>query len=227
MGRHENIKEEVKTKKRSKKTKLNWVRIFLVAILIALIGWAIFFFYQTNQNGGGVQGMLATLVGHNSQTLKDLEPLYCLLLGESVSGDSRLTDTIIACKYDPKTQKASMLSIPRDTFTGTNPDTGTPYYKINNAYRMGQDPENAVKEVNEITGLDIKYYVLINTNVLKELVDAIGGVYFDVPIDMHYTWDTEQDLYIDLKKGYQLLDGDKAEQVVRFRHNNDRFILSS
>ena len=210
------------TKRKSKKKKLNWLRIILATLLIALVVWVTYFIYQTNKNGGGMQGMLATLVGHNSETLKDLEPLYCLMLGESVSGDSRLTDTIIVCKYDPKTQKAAMLSIPRDTFIGTNPDTATPYYKINNAYKMGEDPENAVKVVNEITGLDIKYYVLINTNVLKDVVDAIGGVYFDVPIDMYYTWDTEQDLYIDLKKGYQLLDGDKAEQVVRFRHNNDR-----
>ena len=45
-------------------------------------------------------------------------------------------------------------------------------------------------------------------------------MYFDVPIDMDYT-DENQDLYIDLKQGYQLLDGNKAEQVVRFRHNQD------
>ena len=51
-------------------------------------------------------------------------------------------------------------------------------------------------------------------------MDELGGVYFDVPIDMHYT-DRRQGLYIDLKAGYQLLDGDKAEQVVRFRHNSD------
>ena len=60
----------------------------------------------------------------------------------------------------------------------------------------------------------------MDTEALKVLVDEIGGVYFDVPIDMHYT-DRRQNLYIDLKAGYQLLDGDKAEQVVRFRHNSD------
>lgn len=221
MGRREMPKEEVKTKRKSKKKKLNWLRIILVTLLIVLIIWVICFIYQTNKNGGGMQGMLATIVGHSADTLKDLEPLYVLVLGESVSGDSRLTDTIIVCKYDPKEQTAAMLSIPRDTFTGTDRSKATAYYKINNAYRGGTDPENALKEVNNITGLDIEYYVWVNTNVLKELVDEIGGVYFDVPINMYYTFDTEQDLYIDLKQGYQLLDGDKAEQVVRFRHNND------
>ena len=212
-------KTNVRQGERKKKKRIGLKILLVFLIVIAIAG--IYFVVRSNQLGGGKQGMLATLLGHNENTLKNLEPIYCLLMGESVSGDSRLTDTMIICKYDPQTQTAAMLSIPRDTFTGTNRAKATPYYKINNAYRAGEDPENAVKEVNEITGLNISYYVLVNTNALKELVDAIGGVYFDVPIDMYYTWDTEQDLYIDLKKGYQLLDGDKAEQVVRFRHNND------
>ena len=55
---------------------------------------------------------------------------------------------------------------------------------------------------------------------LRDLVDAIGGVYFDVPIDMNYD-DSSQALAIHLKKGYQLLNGMQAEGVVRFRHNNN------
>lgn len=219
MGRREMPKEEQKAKKR-KKGKLNWLRIILVLMLVILITWLIYFICQINKNGGGMQGMIATIVGHDAETLKDLEPLYVLVLGESVSGDSRLTDTIIVCKYDPKTQKAAMLSIPRDTYTGNDRSKASAYYKINNAYKAGTDPENALSAVNKITGLDIKYYVWVNTNVLKELVDKIGGVYFDVPIDMKYT-DVTQDLYINLDKGYQLLDGNKAEQVVRFRHNDN------
>lgn len=213
------MEKKVKNKKEKKKKRIG-LKIFLVMLAI-IVAVAIYFVYQTNKNGGGMQGMIATLVGHNPEKLKDLEPLYVLVLGESVSGDSRLTDTILVCKYDPKTQKAAMMSIPRDTYTGNDRAHATAYYKINNAYKAGADPENTVKVVNKITGLNIKYYLWVNTNVLKELVDEVGGVYFDVPIDMYYTHDTEQNLYIDLKKGYQLLDGNKAEQVVRFRHNND------
>lgn len=212
--------EASKTSKTKVKKKRTGLKILLVILLI-IVAIGVCFVIKSNQNGGGMQGMIATLVGHNPETLKDLEPLYFLVLGESVSGDSRLTDTIIVCKYDPKMQSASMMSIPRDTYTGNDRANATAYYKINNAYRAGEAPENTLKVVNKITGLDIKYYVWVNTNVLKELVDAIGGVYFDVPIDMYYTHDIEQNLVIDLKKGYQLLDGNKAEQVVRFRHNND------
>lgn len=90
--------------------------------------------------------------------------------------------------------------------------------KINALYQIS--PEKTVQAVSKLTGIDIKYYLNIDTEALKEVVDSIGGVYFDVPIDMDYD-DSTQDLHIHMKKGYQLLDGDKAEQVVRFRHNND------
>ena len=66
-----------------------------------------------------------------------------------------------------------------------------------------------LKEINELTGLDIKYYIKVDTEAFKALVDAIGEVTFDVPIDMKYT-DKKQGLYINLKAGVQKLDGDKA-----------------
>ena len=60
----------------------------------------------------------------------------------------------------------------------------------------------------------------MKTEALIKLVDVIGGINFNVPIDMDYD-DVTQDLHIHLKAGEQRLDGDKAEQVVRFRHNNN------
>ena len=109
-------------------------------------------------------------------------------------------------------------SIPRDTFIGYNKSQATAWDKINAVYQTGA--ENSLKEVNELTGLDIKYYLKVDTQAFKALVDAIGGVTFDVPIDMKYD-SNRQNLHINLKAGVQKLDGDKAEQVVRFRHNND------
>lgn len=122
-------------------------------------------------------------------------------------------------KYNPQTQNAYLISIPRDTFIGNDKNSAKAADKINSLYK-GKYPEKVLEAVNKVTGLDLKYYVLVDTEALKALVDAIGGVYFDVPIDMKYT-DKKQGLYINLKAGYQLLDGDKAEQVVRFRHNQD------
>ncbi len=209
MGRHKN---------KNKKRRV-WPKVLLIIILIiaTVAGW---FVYKTNKNGGGMQGMVATILGHNAEKLKDLDPLYFVVLGESIAGDSRLTDTIIVCKYDPKTQQAAMMSVPRDTYTGTGSAAdATASYKINAAYNMGKTPERTVSILKRMTGLDLQYYVWVNTNVLKEIVDEIGGVWFTVPKDMHYI-DVTQNLYIDLKEGYQLLDGDHAEQVVRYRHDN-------
>lgn len=87
-------------------------------------------------------------------------------------------------------------------------------------YSRKHRPDETLKAVNEITDLDIKYYVVVKTEALIKLVDVIGGITFDVPIDMNYD-DTSQNLHIHLKAGEQKLDGDKAEQLVRFRHNND------
>ena len=92
--------------------------------------------------------------------------------------------------------------------------------KINALYSRKQDPQTVLKAVNELTGLDLKYYVIVKTEAFIKLVNAIGEVTFNVPIDMNYD-DTSQDLHIHLKAGEQKLDGDKAEQLVRFRHNND------
>lgn len=208
-----------KKTKAKKKMKL-WKKILLFILLVIAIflGW---FFYQSEKNGGGLSGMLATLAGHDENTRKNLGEFRCLILGISTDQDGvELTDTIMVFSYNPSTQKASLLSIPRDTYTGKNSANATAYEKINALYSRKSRADETLEAVCEITGLDIPYYVVIKTEALIKLVDVIGGVTFDVPIDMDYD-DVTQDLHIHLTAGEQLLDGDKAEQLVRFRHNND------
>lgn len=204
-----------KKKKRKMKT---WKKVLLVIVLIILIagGW---FAYKTYKNGGGLSGMLATAVGHDENTKKNLPKLQVLLLGVSTDLDSELTDTIMVASYDPKTQKASLLSIPRDTFIGKSKTKASGYDKINCLYNIKKNAKSTLEAVNEITGLDIQHYVVIKTEALIKLVDAIGGVTFNVPINMKYD-DPTQDLHIDLKAGEQKIDGAKAEQLLRYRHGN-------
>lgn len=201
--------------KKKKRRKLSIFKILLLLILLIILSVIGYFIYGTIRNGGGTSGLLATAMGQTKEEIENLEPFSALVLGSS----QNMTDTIMVFKYNPKTQKAYLISIPRDTYTGYNKSIATASDKINSIYR-GQFPEKTLEAVNRITGLNLDYYVVVDTEALKALVDAIGGVYFDVPIDMKYT-DKKQDLYIDLKAGYQLLDGNKAEQVVRFRHNQD------
>ena len=207
-------RKKIKREKKKKSKILKKILLFLLIALIILIGWIA---YRTQTNGGGMQGLLSTLVGHNEETLKNLQPIQVLLMGVSTDNGGKLTDTIIVATYDPKNQSASLLSIPRDTFVGKNPQTGTAMDKINTLYL--KSPEKTLTKVNEITGLDIKYYMVIDNEALIKLVDVIGGVEFNVPIDMVYD-DDSQDLHINLKAGMQKLDGNKAEQLLRYRHGN-------
>lgn len=210
QSKEKKVKENNKGKNKKKHIFLKIVLILLAIILV----FAGIFVYKWQKNGGGIQGALKTTLGHDENTVQQLDKMYCLLLGQS----ENLTDTIILASYDPKTQEASMLSIPRDTFIGEDKDSASAWDKINSVYQTGA--ENTLKEVTELTGIDVQYYLKVDTEALKVLVDEIGGVYFNVPIDMKYDA-YSQDLHINLKAGYQLLDGDKAEQVLRFRHNND------
>ena len=165
-------------------------------------------------------------MGEDTTKLEDLEPIQILIMGESGVDDYKLSDTIMIASYNPKEQTASLMSIPRDTYVGRkNRKTATQNYlasyKINTVFRSGTNIPEAIDRINDLTGMNLKNYVIIDTKALIKLVDAIGGVTFNVPIDMYYTEDTEQNLYIDLKAGEQLIDGAKAEQLLRFRHNND------
>ncbi len=167
----------------------------------------------------GVRDFAMTITGQTEQDILNLEPIYCLLVGISTDEGLELTDTIIVAAYYPRTQQASMLSIPRDTFVGKSESTAGGYDKINAVY-TDHGIEGLLKKVNDITGLSISNYILVKNEGLIQLVDEIGGVEFDVPIDMNYD-DGKQNLHIHLSKGLQRLNGLQAEGVLRFRHNND------
>lgn len=217
MNKKEIAKDKKNKHAKKRKNKIGKKILIFILILILLgIGW---FTYRTIKNGGGLSGMLATVVGHDENTKKDLKEIKVLLLGISTDTEAELTDTIIVASYNPNTQKANLLSIPRDTFTGKNAKRAVASQKINSLYNIKRTPEKTLEAVNELTGLDIQYYVVVKTEALIKLVDAIGGVKFNVPMRMKYT-DTSQDLVIDLEEGEQVLNGDKAEQLLRFRHND-------
>ena len=220
---NENTRSTMKTKKKSKrdkkedkkKNKKHTLRKVLLTLLLIIIVIGIIFFIHVQKNGGGLKGIVTTVIGSSAEKEKELQDIYLLVMGKS----ENMTDTIMVVKYSAKNQSASMLSIPRDTFTGDDEKRARASDKINSKYING-GAQDTLKEVNELTGLNIRYYLIVDTKALRDLVDAIGGVEFDVPIDMDYD-DVTQALHIHVKKGLQLLNGEQAEGVVRFRHNNN------
>ena len=210
------MEEEIKKKKHPILKVI--LRILLIILIIVVLFVGGFIGYSTFKNGWGLQGMLKTMVGSTVKNPEELGDLRVLILGVSEDISTPLTDTIMVASYNPATQKATLLSIPRDTFVGTSKLRADSYDKINAIYQK-EGPEGTLKRVNKLTGLDLKYYVVISNNALVELVDEIGGVEFNVPIDMYYT-SKRQNLYINLKKGKQKLNGEQAEGLVRFRKSN-------
>jgi len=140
--------------------------------------------------------------------------LNVLLLGiDARQGETMArSDSIILASYDPKSKQVALLSIPRDTRVNI---PGHGFDKINSASVYG-GPELSTKVVSSLLGVPIKYYVLTNFSGFKDIVDALGGVTLDVDQNMYHE-DEEEDLGINLKKGVQRLDGEKALQYVRYR----------
>ena len=218
--RTNNKSQNQKIKQKSKKKMKMWKKIFLIVLLILLIAGGVFA-YRVHRNGGGLSGMLATVVGHDEETRKSLGELQVLLMGVSTDQEGvALTDTIIVASYNPNTQKAVLLSIPRDSFTGTNTKRAVASDKINAIYNITRDPMKTLEAVNELTGLNLQHYAIVQTEALIELVDAIGPIEYYVPTDMNYD-DTSQNLHIHFEEGLQEIDGQEAEELLRFRKNND------
>lgn len=146
---------------------------------------------------------------------KETGKINVLVVG--LDKDGARTDTILIATYDMDNDLVNILSIPRDT----RMYVGGRYQKINCAYAITKNGkrkgvDGTIEAVTRLTAIPINYYVEFTFDTFREAVDALGGVDYDVPQNMNYD-DPAQDLHIHLKKGYQHLDGDKAEQLVRFR----------
>lgn len=136
------------------------------------------------------------------------------ILALGIDQESGNTDTIIVATVDFEKRAVYALSIPRDTRADI---PGHRTFKVNAAYAWG-GLKTAEETVENLLGMPIDRVVLVRLEGFKRIVDLLGGVEVDVEKDMHYV-DRKQRLYIHLKKGYRLLDGEKAMQYVRFRHD--------
>ena len=142
-----------------------------------------------------------------------------LVIGRDTGGGGN-TDTILLAAYDVPNQELNVMSIPRDTMVNVPWDIK----RINSVYNFyggGDDGIKALyKEISQLVGFVPEFQVVVEWDAVGELVEAIGGVYFDVPRNMNYD-DPTQDLHIHISKGYQKLNGEQAMGVVRYRHDND------
>ena len=148
----------------------------------------------------------------------ETEKSYANVLLLGVDKSERLSDVMMIAQLNMVNNSVNILQLPRDTYIDNNRYDK----KLNSAYgsvSTNSIDDRVAKTMEEIqTLVDIEFdgYVLVTTAGFRDVIDAVGGVEYDVPQDMNYD-DDYQDLHIHLKKGMQLLDGDKAEQYVRYR----------
>ena len=155
-----------------------------------------------------------------TKTLTD--PFTILLIGVDSTGDSIDAntsfngDTLMLITFNPKTMNAVVFSIPRDTYVPISCRNGAKN-KINSSAYGGT--KCVINTIQNLTGIDIDYYVKINFKGVVDLVDAVGGVEVDVPMKF-----CEQDSNrefgeheICLNKGTQTLNGEQALALARHR----------
>lgn len=184
-------------------------RVFVVLVVIGTILWGALYAVNYMLGEEKIENPDGTTSKVYNKKKKEINAL--------ISGtNENLTDTIMYVNYNVETGKIAMMSIPRDTYITNELCVG---HKLNSLYR-GKNTEAFVKQIEELLGTEIDYYLIFDAEMLHGIVDAIGGVEVDVPIRMKYD-DPTQKLHIDLKPGKQVLNGQQAEWFVRYRKSND------
>lgn len=137
------------------------------------------------------------------------------VLGEDY--EASLTDTMLVGTLDTISGTLNIASLPRDTLVNVSRN----YKKLNGLYsHNGFDIDRAKEELKDILGFTVDSCVVVGIDAFEKIVDTIGGVWFDVPVNMDYD-DPIQDFHVHLEAGYQHLNGADALGVVRFRQNNE------
>lgn len=182
-------------------------KTFMVALVFGLffgVGCGLVGLFTPNSQTVATDGAADTKINDSQRT-------NILLLGVDARNGETISrsDTIILASIDPKQNKVALVSIPRDTKISGSAIGGMD--KINAANVTG-GPELAVRKVEELMNEKIDYYVEVDFEGFKNVINALGGVNIDVDQKMYKPSEG-----INLKPGLQTLDGDGALAYVRFR----------
>lgn len=205
--------------KKTTKKKRKWVKVLVGIFLLLFIAVGTYAFTVYNSLTNAVETMHAPIDREKSDKrteeveLEKAQPFSVLLLGvDEREGDRGRSDSIIVLTVNPNTNSVKMLSIPRDTRTeiigkGTQD-------KINHAYAFG-GVEMSISTVENFLDIPIDYYVQINMEGFKDIVDAVGGV--TVQNDLDFTYEGTS-----FPKGELTLSGEKALKYSRMRYEDPR-----
>lgn len=181
---------------------MNFKKFFLslviTFVILAIVMTGITFFSAT----GGFKGVLDKVSDGTTN-----------ILVVGVDNDGTRSDTIMLLSVTPKDNTINILSIPRDTRVSLKKGYHT---KINSCIGKDNGEQLLIDNVKDLTGLPVHSFCKVSFEGVRNIIDILGGVEYDVPMDMDYE-DPVQDLVIHLKAGPQTLDGAQAEGLLRFR----------
>ena len=235
MGRISVGNKEYYKNKRRKKKLIG--RFILTVFVIVFVFSAVFVLAATalKSQRDKQEAINSENKSNLSTTISD-KKINVAILG--TDADEIHSDVNIVVSFDTETGEASFVSVPRDTQvfmsesmmlemqnSGRSDYIPTKYgtkgeCKLCELYAYAGPEKNneyVVQALESLLNVDIDHYIQINLNAFKEIVDAVGGVDMYVPMDMYWDMRDNGGPLINLKEGQQHLDGDKAEQLVRFR----------
>ena len=148
------------------------------------------------------------------ENFKNSERVNVLLLGVN----DGLTDVIMVGSYDLENQRVDIISVPRDTYYYRSQYTGAAWMKINSIYHSEGVVKTAEAVSDVLRGIPINYYVVVDYDAVRAIVDEMGGVPIDIPFTMKYDdlYDTPP-LHIYFEEGPTVLSGDDAVKYLRYR----------
>ena len=218
------MKKQSRIRRRRKKSFFRRLLTFVLLIVLVLIGYGAYLAYNAyDAASGSYQGLSR---GEKSE-LRDAEvavtkdPITILLMGiedYSTGGENGRTDTLMVATVDPDTKKVNLLSIPRDSrveIVGKGIED-----KITHAHAYG-GTEMTINTVENFLNIPIDYYVKVNFEGFKEVIDEIGGITVDVPFDFVAHTDVPGGRAT-FTEGPMTLDGTEALAYARMRKDDPR-----
>lgn len=185
-----------------------WLRRLLLALLLAVpvIAWRGF---------RSIEQSVPITPEAEAPRVVASQPVYVAIMGVDERRDDRgRADTLMLVRLSADSDAATIINIPRDTRVEL--PNGEPI-KLNSVYAR-EGPELVAQMLSELLDLPKPYYVKLNLQSFEKIIDQLGGV--TLTVDRNYFYeDPYQDLYIDIKAGKQVMDGETALKFVRVRYD--------
>ncbi|MBO6180008.1 MAG: LCP family protein [Selenomonadaceae bacterium] len=221
----ENIRRKRKMRQRRRRANLFRWLVFII-VTLTILSLAVFVLYRIYEGANYLYNEYVAM--HNSyverKSARGVDAgnfsgyTNALVLGvdDGISADGSTegqhADSIFFISMSNDTGKLNVFAIPPDTYVDVKDGTG----RIATLYTSGGAPR-VTRAVSEFLGVSVHQYVVVSTEAFRDLVDALGGIDMYVEDDMDYE-DEEGNISIHLKKGYQHLDGEMAEDFLRYRN---------